>query len=95
MKKLFRWPKVENKLKDITEWDSFYDAFPEIEESTSLWGFLDSGDEYEEMDCENIAEVNSCVKDNSEDTHSEDDSSCARLHSFSDWFIWFKLTVFM
>ena len=33
-KKSVHREKVENKLKEITEWDSFHDALSEIEDST-------------------------------------------------------------
>ena len=76
--------KEESKLKEITEWDDFCALLACIEESADVEEFLGSDDEDEEMDCENIADVDSCGKDDSEDTCSEDDSSCARLHSLPD-----------
>ena len=46
-KKSVHCAKVENKLKEITEWDDFYAALADIEESTAVEELLGSGNEDE------------------------------------------------
>ena len=81
-KKSVHYAKLENKLKDINEWDDFHAALEDIKESTAVGQFLGSDDDDEEMDRENISQVDSCCKDDSEDIFSEDDSGFARLNVF-------------
>ena len=42
--------KVENKLKETTDWDGFHVSLEDIEDTTSVEKILGSGDE-KEMDC--------------------------------------------
>ena len=48
--------------------------------------FLELYVEDDVMDSENIADIDSCCKDDSENTDSEDDIGCSRAQSLSDCF---------
>lgn len=72
-KKAAHRAKVEDKLKEITEWDEFYAALADIEEDAAVEELLDSDDEDEVMNSGNVAEVDLCDEDDSSEEESDSD----------------------